>query len=147
MEAICSSETSVDIQRTTRRYIPKDGTLQILYVFVTYFCIMHNLGPTVRQTKGYRSSLNVAAASLTTQPIKGPIHDQSCCATWLIVYAPLNTTPVITTGCLRNGWRKVNFRKSFHQSCCRTRGNIKWESTQGRRSLTKLRSAVLSPTD
>jgi hypothetical protein len=28
MKAICSSETSVDTQRTTRRYIPEDGTLQ-----------------------------------------------------------------------------------------------------------------------
>jgi hypothetical protein len=27
MEAICSSETSVDAQRTTRCYIPEDGTL------------------------------------------------------------------------------------------------------------------------
>jgi hypothetical protein len=27
MEAICSCETSVDTQRTTRRYIPEDGTL------------------------------------------------------------------------------------------------------------------------
>jgi hypothetical protein len=27
MEAICSSETSVEFQRTTRRYIPDDGTL------------------------------------------------------------------------------------------------------------------------
>jgi hypothetical protein len=27
MEAICSSETSVDVQRTTRRYIPEDSTL------------------------------------------------------------------------------------------------------------------------
>jgi hypothetical protein len=27
MEAICSSETSVDTQRTTRRYIPEDDTL------------------------------------------------------------------------------------------------------------------------
>jgi hypothetical protein len=27
MEAICSSETSVDFQRTTQRYIPEDGTL------------------------------------------------------------------------------------------------------------------------
>jgi uncharacterized membrane protein YciS (DUF1049 family) len=27
MEAICSSETSIDVQRTTRRYIPEDGTL------------------------------------------------------------------------------------------------------------------------
>jgi hypothetical protein len=29
MEAICSSETSVDFQRTTRRYIPEDSTLQL----------------------------------------------------------------------------------------------------------------------
>jgi hypothetical protein len=27
MEAICSSETSVDTQQATRRYIPEDGTL------------------------------------------------------------------------------------------------------------------------
>jgi hypothetical protein len=27
MEAICSSETSVDTQRTTRRYIPEEDTL------------------------------------------------------------------------------------------------------------------------
>jgi hypothetical protein len=27
MEAICSSEMSVDIQRTTRRHIPEDDTL------------------------------------------------------------------------------------------------------------------------
>jgi hypothetical protein len=30
MEAICSSETSVDTQRTTRHYIPDDGTLYFL---------------------------------------------------------------------------------------------------------------------
>jgi hypothetical protein len=29
MEAIYSSETSVDSQRTTRRYIPEDSTLKI----------------------------------------------------------------------------------------------------------------------
>jgi hypothetical protein len=28
MEATCCSETSVDFQRTTRRYIPEDSTLQ-----------------------------------------------------------------------------------------------------------------------
>jgi hypothetical protein len=28
MEAICSSEMSVDTQRTTRRYIPEASTLQ-----------------------------------------------------------------------------------------------------------------------
>jgi hypothetical protein len=31
MKGICSSETSVDFQRTTRRYIPEDGTLQLSY--------------------------------------------------------------------------------------------------------------------
>jgi hypothetical protein len=31
MEAICSSETSVDTQRTTRHYIPEDGTLHNHY--------------------------------------------------------------------------------------------------------------------
>jgi hypothetical protein len=30
MEAICSSETSVDTQRTTRRYVTEDGTLHLL---------------------------------------------------------------------------------------------------------------------
>jgi hypothetical protein len=33
MEAIYSTETSVDIQRTTRRYAPEDDTLQFTYVF------------------------------------------------------------------------------------------------------------------
>jgi hypothetical protein len=32
MEEICSSETSVDFQRTTRRYIPEDSTLDNLIV-------------------------------------------------------------------------------------------------------------------
>jgi hypothetical protein len=29
MEAICSSETSIDFQRTARRYIPEDSTLRV----------------------------------------------------------------------------------------------------------------------
>jgi hypothetical protein len=33
MEARCSSETSVDFQRTTRRYIPEDGTLHSYFSF------------------------------------------------------------------------------------------------------------------
>jgi hypothetical protein len=33
MEAIYSSETSVDTQRTTWRYIPEDGTLQVVHGF------------------------------------------------------------------------------------------------------------------
>jgi hypothetical protein len=39
MEAICSSETSVDFQRTTRRYIPGDSTLNSVY-FLSYDCNM-----------------------------------------------------------------------------------------------------------
>jgi hypothetical protein len=30
MEATCSSETSADFQRSTRRYIPEDGTLRLI---------------------------------------------------------------------------------------------------------------------
>jgi hypothetical protein len=43
MEAICSSETSVETQRTTRRHIPEDDTLH-----------MHNiiLSPDWQKTKG-----------------------------------------------------------------------------------------------
>jgi hypothetical protein len=41
MEAICSSETSIETQRTTRRHIPEDDTLQIsyllYYITVAYF--------------------------------------------------------------------------------------------------------------
>jgi hypothetical protein len=31
MEAICSFETSVDFQRTTRRYIPEDNALRNIF--------------------------------------------------------------------------------------------------------------------
>jgi hypothetical protein len=34
VEAICSSETSVDTHRTTRRYIPEDGNLQDNHVVI-----------------------------------------------------------------------------------------------------------------
>jgi hypothetical protein len=34
MEAICSSETSVETQQTTRRHIPEDDTLQESAVFL-----------------------------------------------------------------------------------------------------------------
>jgi hypothetical protein len=34
MEATCSSEASVDIQRTTRRYIPEDISLKITRLFL-----------------------------------------------------------------------------------------------------------------
>jgi hypothetical protein len=58
----CSSETSVDFQRTTRRYIPEDGTLQLslypnttmgdadakIYEFLTYVqgeCVSFTVRP------------------------------------------------------------------------------------------------------
>jgi hypothetical protein len=34
MEAMCSSETSVYLQRTTRSYIPDDNTLHTLYIYI-----------------------------------------------------------------------------------------------------------------
>jgi hypothetical protein len=46
MEAICSSETSVETRRTTRRHIPEDDTLQVvnslegqIKISVDSFCI------------------------------------------------------------------------------------------------------------
>jgi hypothetical protein len=36
MEAMCFSETSIDFQRTTRRYIPEDSTLLQLYITTRY---------------------------------------------------------------------------------------------------------------
>jgi hypothetical protein len=37
MEVICSYETSVDFQRTTRRYVPEDGTLHgLMYLHLQY---------------------------------------------------------------------------------------------------------------
>jgi uncharacterized membrane protein len=51
MEAICSSEKSIDFQRTTRRYIPEDRTLHnhrcenlksyvLLTLYIVYFALM-----------------------------------------------------------------------------------------------------------
>jgi hypothetical protein len=37
MEAICSSETPVDFQRTTQHYIPEDSTLQDIESSATHF--------------------------------------------------------------------------------------------------------------
>jgi hypothetical protein len=41
MEAICTSETSVDTQRTTRRYIPEVGTL-LKFVLFAIVSITHS---------------------------------------------------------------------------------------------------------
>jgi hypothetical protein len=40
MEAICSSETSVDTQQTTRRHIPKYDTLQVVNLLFNSFVPM-----------------------------------------------------------------------------------------------------------
>jgi hypothetical protein len=42
MEAMCSSETSVDFQRTTGRYIPEDTAFHI-YINSYVICIAHVL--------------------------------------------------------------------------------------------------------
>jgi hypothetical protein len=36
IDAMCSSETSIDIQWTTRRYIPEDSTLNLWRMFTSY---------------------------------------------------------------------------------------------------------------
>jgi hypothetical protein len=36
MEAVCSSETSVDFQRSTRRYVPEDSNLQTFPSSILY---------------------------------------------------------------------------------------------------------------
>jgi hypothetical protein len=45
MEAICSSEMSVETQRTTLRHIPEDDTLQLYACFLLgFFFDPENLG-------------------------------------------------------------------------------------------------------
>jgi hypothetical protein len=60
MEALCSSETSVDFQWTTWHYIPEDGTLHV------YVCLQQSLELEIQEAflrfmatvlKGYRSYL------------------------------------------------------------------------------------------
>jgi hypothetical protein len=59
MEAMCSSEMSVDFQQTVRRYAPEDSTLHVIfmfkifrnlssYIFEAIIAIMHALSQ-VRQ--------------------------------------------------------------------------------------------------
>jgi hypothetical protein len=52
MEAICSSETSVDFQRTTRRYIPENSTL-------------HNHG--CENLKSYKPEVNKVVVELNDE--------------------------------------------------------------------------------
>jgi hypothetical protein len=44
MEATCSSETPVDSQRTTERYIPEDRTFECNYSLEAYF-FSRGIGP------------------------------------------------------------------------------------------------------
>jgi hypothetical protein len=73
MEAICSSETSVDTQQSTRRYIPEDGT------FHNHRCA--NLKPynsSYRYTKSVtiktKASLCFLFCHLLTSPINYNFH-------------------------------------------------------------------------
>jgi hypothetical protein len=54
MEAKCSSEKSVDTQRTTRRYIPEDGT-QLVACFMVIS--LHSLGESEEFTKRSEESV------------------------------------------------------------------------------------------
>jgi hypothetical protein len=52
MEAICSSETSIDTQRTTRRYIPEGGTNHsLIYVLFIYLFMVRLTMPSAAQAK------------------------------------------------------------------------------------------------
>jgi hypothetical protein len=70
MEAICCSETSVDFQRTTRRYIPEDITLHNhrcenlkFYTTRDIFYAISVVGPVViRIGDSYRTQEEAAAA-------------------------------------------------------------------------------------
>jgi hypothetical protein len=78
MEAICSSETSVDTQRTTRHYIPQDGTLHNhrcenikSYRAITFqpvisinTCIYMKIHQTFPWTQAVMHKINVKAHSL-----------------------------------------------------------------------------------
>jgi hypothetical protein len=57
MEATCSSETSVDFQRTTRRYVPEDMILQSIGALCTL------------QHKSHLSSLGFTLAVITTAAV------------------------------------------------------------------------------
>jgi hypothetical protein len=65
MQAICSFQTSVDTQRTTRPYIPEDGTLhnhrENLKSYIPYCLLVHfpilNTSPGIPFPAGVRFSL------------------------------------------------------------------------------------------
>jgi hypothetical protein len=54
MKAICSSETSVDMQRTTRRYIPEESTLVLIVLLMmemSTILYIHKIGIVQRWAK------------------------------------------------------------------------------------------------
>jgi hypothetical protein len=66
IEATCSSETSVDFQQTTRRYIPEDTTPQLKYLFSVFY-------PKGREGTRYRSWLRHYA---TNRKVMGSLPDE-----------------------------------------------------------------------
>jgi hypothetical protein len=66
MEAICSSETSVDFQRTARNYIPEDSTLLSLWLINdvrSVLGIWHHVDVDVADILGESASSNFSAHS------------------------------------------------------------------------------------
>jgi hypothetical protein len=71
MEEICFSETSVDFQRTTRRYIPKDRTLHKFLLF--------HFPPVTRILWSWKGSFSyalflLARTGFCIPPIRQPTH-------------------------------------------------------------------------
>jgi hypothetical protein len=82
MEAMCSSETPVKFQRTTRRYIPEDGTLlHIVHCIITLlnlqkFLIMcENILNSAEHTASISYNLEAVCTSETSVHIYQPEED------------------------------------------------------------------------
>jgi hypothetical protein len=74
MEAICSSETSVETQRTTRRHIPEDDTLQIYSPLLKKkICLMKIEKPLI-ESKDLFWKVNIIAAYEQMNISKRYIH-------------------------------------------------------------------------
>jgi carbohydrate-selective porin OprB len=86
MEAISSSEMSVDFQRTTRRYIPEDSTLQEGKRFVlknNYYVARLSVWLTVQPSLNvilniYVEGMNKAFSYNTASSWKPSHHDTLC---------------------------------------------------------------------
>jgi hypothetical protein len=80
MEAICSSETSVDIQRTTRRYIPEDSTLH--YIMSDFRFIHHNITQSSQHL--------VIPTDLSLWKMGESKHGHCQCASWVNLWKYLH---------------------------------------------------------